>query len=456
MRRVGWLLLIALAAGAGTARAQSTLPPIVPPSYGQPTANVTSTLTPRTPPAVVTEPTTPVGQPGTFTPYPATGYPVDKIIFYPALTAAAFYDDNVFARNTNRQGDWAGVLRPEFSWRSNNWTNMEAAGAGYVEQRWYNRFSSEDQLNAGAIVGGTLRPGSDTQVVTRLVAVHAHEDRGTSESLNAPTLAKPIAYDQVEAAGAINQRYGRVWTSVGAGAALVHYNNAVITFAGGSLPISQGYRNGTIATFPFRIGYVVAPLTSVFLEVTPNNRNFQVDAFDSQGYRVAGGMLFEPGPGSRIKGEFFAGYMSQSYSGAGFNTISTWTMGSSLAFLLTPELTATLESRRIAAEASLSGGVFAPFPGDGVSVIDTMVAGRFDWLVAPKTVLGAGVAYLQDDFLSAARTDRSWSPLASVKYFVNPNLTLGFDYRYLTFDSSGLGVLGYYRNVFLLSANLRM
>ena len=43
------------------------------------------------------------------------------------------------------------------------------------------------------------------------------------------------------------------------------------------------------------------------------------------------------------------------------------------------------------------------------------------------------------------------TPLLASRY-----LTLGFDYRYLTFDSSGLGVLGYYRNVYLFSANVRM
>ena len=41
-------------------------------------------------------------------------------------------------------------------------------------------------------------------------------------------------------------------------------------------------------------------------------------------------------------------------------------------------------------------------------------------------------------------------------YFANRYLTLGFDYRYLNFDSSGLGVLGYYRNVYLFSINARL
>ena len=69
------------------------------------------------------------------------------------------------------------------------------------------------------------RPGENTQVVTRLQYLHAHEDRGTSNSTNANVRASRCSYDQLEAAGAINQRYGRFWTSLGAAAAFIHFDN---------------------------------------------------------------------------------------------------------------------------------------------------------------------------------------------------------------------------------------
>jgi hypothetical protein len=119
-------------------------------------------------------------------------------------------------------------------------------------------------------------------------------------------------------------------------------------------------------------------------------------------------------------------------------------------------LTASLEGRRDAREASLSGGAALGTPGDGVSVVESVVAGRLDYAVLPNLIVGAGVAYLQDDYLTAGRSDRAVSPLASLKYYPNRYLSLGFDYRYLNFDSTGVGVLGYYRNVYLFSANLKL
>src|SRR5439155_199273 len=208
-------------------------------------------------------------------------------------------------------------------------------------------------------------------------------------------------------------------TSIGAAGAFINFHDPTID----GIPIDQSYRTGTIVRVPARVGYVVAPLTSVFIEGSVNDRNFRADPFDSQGYRVVGGWLLEPGPGSRIKGEIYAGYMFQDYRGATFQTVSTWTYGGALAFLLAPSVTAVFEGRRDAREASLSGGVVA---GDGVSVIETLAAGRIDWFVAPNFVIGGGVAYLVDEYLGASRIDRSWSPLASAKYFVNRHLTLAF------------------------------
>jgi len=106
-----------------------------------------------------------------------------------------------------------------------------------------------------------------------------------------------------------------------------------------------------------------------------------------------------------------------------------------------------LEGNRVALESGLN---------NGVSVIESTAGARMDYQLLPNLVVGAGVSYLADQYLSAGRTDSSWSPLASIKYFVSPNVTLGFDYRNLMFDSTGPGVLTYYRNLYLLSLTARL
>jgi len=217
--------------------------------------------------------------------------------------------------------------------------------------------------------------------------------------------------------------------------------------------VPQNYRDGNVSVVSGRLGYVVAPLTSVFVEVAGNRRDFEVDNFDSTGYRVVGGVLLEPGPGARVKGEAYLGYMNQDYSGATFQTVSTFTYGGALAWLIAPRWTAVFEGRRQALESALNptGAV-----NGGVSVVESLLGARLDYAVLPNLIVGVGATYLEDEFKGANRTDHSWSPLVSVKYLVTPFVTLGFDYRNVSFDSSGFGVGNYARNVYLLSINARI
>ena len=360
---------------------------------------------------------------------------------YPSVTAGAFYDDNVFASSANRQGSWGGLVRPELGLTTAG-PNHSFEARGFVERKWYSRFSSEDQTNGAVGIASTVMPDPNTQLVAKARYSRAHEERGGGES-SISAFDNPVGYNTWEASGAINKRYGRLWSSVGIAGSWTDYETPAI----GGAAVSQSYRDGNVGVLSGRVGYVVAPLTSVFVELAGNRRNFEVDTFDSRGYRVVGGLLLEQGPGARVKGEAYAGYMYQNYEGMGFETVSTLTYGGSLAWLIAPRWTAVTEGRRNALESSLNGGV---------SLVESLAAARLDYAVLPNLFVGGGASYLVDEFKGAGRTDRSLSPLVSVKYLLSPNVTLGFDYRNVSFDSSGTGVASYYRNVYLFSINGRI
>ena len=381
------------------------------------------------------------------------GYKAGDWTFFPMVTGAAVFDDNVFATSANRRSDWVAIVRPELAWVKQG-KDYGIEGHAYVEGREYARFSSEDQINGAASLGGTAMLGPNTQLVAKGQYVHSHLDRGLGEAVPASQLTttdKPIGYDQFDAAAALNHRRDRWWTSVGVAATWIHFQNPT----SGGIPLNLSYLNGNIVSVPVRVGYVVAPSTSVFVEGAGNSRDFDVNEYSSQGYRVVGGVLLEPGRGARVKGEAFAGYMNQDYNGATFQTVSTWTFGASMAFLLTDRLTASVAGRREAKETALTclGVVFL---GCGSSLIETWGAARLDYLLLPNLVIGGGATYLVDEVVNGNRTDRVWRPLASLKYYVNQAVTLGFDYRFVNFASSGFGVPGYDRNVYMFTINAKL
>jgi Putative beta-barrel porin 2 len=419
------------------------------------------------------------------------GTPLAGGTLYTGVTVGTFYDDNVFATHTNRMDDWAFFARPEMQWFKQG-QNYTVSADGFVEGRAYDRFSSEDQVNGGAGTNFTYMPDNNTQIVGGLRYLHEHLDRGSSETvvtipgggsaLLSTQFAHPVAYDEGLQTIALNKRYGNWWSSIGGAGLEVQYQNATIGSGSAiapSTPVDFGYADGGIGAVNGRLGYVIAPSTSVFVEAAGNTRQWQVGYFNSNGYRVVGGMLFEQGQGSRLKGEAWAGYMGQDYNGATMARVSSWTYGLDLSVLLVDDITAVFEGRREAKEAALglaalpSGAIGASASTCTIDVavcvsnIESEIGGRLDYRLTQNLVAGVGATYLEDDYqglVSFGRVDRSFGPLASLKYFVSPNVTLGFDYRNLQFSSSGglapagfttVTALPYFRNIYMLSLNAR-
>lgn len=424
--------------------------------------------------------------------YPqAPGTPWAGGTLFTGVTAGTFFDDNVFATNSNRQSDWAFFARPEVQWVTQG-QNYTFGADGWLEGRAYDRFSSEDQINGGAGANFTTMPDNNTQIVGSARYIHEHLDRGSSETvvtipgigseLLSTQFAHPVAYDEGLESVALNKRNGNWWSSIGGAGLEIQYQNPVIGSAssfGAGTPVNLGYADGGVGIVNGRLGYVIAPHTSIFVEAAGNMRDWDVSYFDSAGYRLVAGMLFEQGPGARLKGEFWGGYMNQNYNGATMAAVSSWTYGLGLSALLTDNVTAVFEGRREAKEAALglaalpdgSLGADAPTCTADIAVcvsdVESEIGGRLDVHIAPNVVVGAGGTYLEDDYqgqLAFDRIDRSYGPLASIKYFVTPNVTLGFDYRNLQFSSKGgvapagftpVTALPYFKNVYLLSATAR-
>ncbi|MDB5654026.1 MAG: putative beta-barrel porin 2 [Tardiphaga sp.] len=417
--------------------------------------------------------TTAAGWPGSVVPYKGYGFAGGTLRL--GITAATLYDDNVFAGRTNRLSDVSFIARPEFSWIKQG-AGYGVGVDGYVEAKQYVKYSSEDQVNGSIGTNFTVMPDADTQVIGNARYIRAHLERGTSETIGpggfllSTAFNSPIEYDQGVGSLALNKRFDRWWTSVGIAGSAVQYKDPTIA----GIDIDLSYAEGVIAVANGRLGYVVAPQTSVFVEAAGNTRDWKVGVFDSTGYRAVGGVLFEQGPNARLRGEGWAGYMSQTYNGVSFQNVSSWTYGAAMAFLFTDQLTGTIEGRREAKEAALSLGVIGPNTiganaavcaiGGGascVSAIGSSISGRLDYRILPNLVVGGGASLQVDEYLGAVagnRVDQTLSPLASIKYFPTDLLVFGFDYRRVNFDPSGgqsasVSAISYYRNVYLLSAN---
>jgi hypothetical protein len=110
------------------------------------------------------------------------------------VTVAIFFDDNVFATQTNRMSDLAFVARPEFAWVTQG-KNYTFGTDGFIEGRRYARFDSEDQVNGSFGTNFTVAPDANTQVVGNARYIHEHLDRGTSETIGPGGILLSTTFD---------------------------------------------------------------------------------------------------------------------------------------------------------------------------------------------------------------------------------------------------------------------
>lgn len=361
-------------------------------------------------------------------------------IFVPSITQSILFDDNLYATSKNKVSDFAYIIRPELNYAKSG-SNYGLQANVYAEHRKYFKHSREDQTNAGAALGGTFQFNEDSQVQLRGSYARGHEERGAGEGAFL-RVDRPTAFNQFDGGVALNNRFGKMWTSFGLAGLLVKYEDAKIQ----GQSFDQSYRDGAITVANGRVGYVVAPLTSAFVEVAVNRRDFKESDFNSDGYRLVGGLLFEPGPGARMKGEVWAGWMEQDFKNSRLETVSGLTYGGSLAFLVTDNVTFTAEGRREAKESGLAGGV---------SLVESYAGARVDVQIARNLYLGGGVTYLHDAYKGVGRKDHYWGPMASAKYVLNRYLTLGVEYRGVSFGTDDPFALKFKRNVALASATAR-
>ena len=141
------------------------------------------------------------------------GVTVANVTFLPSVTAGAFFDDNVYATHSSRQGSWGEIVHPELGLRAAG-QNYAVEARGFIEQRWYNRFSTEDTLDGAGAVAATLMPDPDTQIVLKGGYARAHEARGTGEySINGTAVFlgfdRPLGFDTYSASAALNKRFNR-------------------------------------------------------------------------------------------------------------------------------------------------------------------------------------------------------------------------------------------------------
>ena len=399
LRSSGAAALLAIAAFAGTAHAQSGF---------QRDRNVTVRDRPR--PA-----------------YDAIGLRAGAFLVLPKAEISVLHSDNVFAEEINPRSDWVTSFAPSVLIES-QWSrhSLDARLAANVYR--YSKFDDNSSTALSAHLNGRLDVVQGTVVTGNVGFDRLVEPRSSASSPF--DAAEPVRYNQTSADLGFSRELNLIRVS-----GAVHYRNYVFentrSFLGAL--INERYRNNQSWEQQLRVDYALSPAIALFVNGTHNTWAFKaptnpldVDR-DASGYSLAGGADFEIT--SLTRGQVQVGFLEQNFDDVRVGDTSGLSLSARVEYFPTQLLTVTLNGQR---QAQSTGVV-----GAG-GVVHTNFGAQGDYELLRNLILTARLQYYGDDYRGLDRQDKIWTGTLGANYLVNRWLGLNLLYSRYDQNSSGL------------------
>lgn len=367
---------------------------------------------------------------------------VGQFLVLPSLGLSEEYDDNIFATENDKEGDFITTIKPTVRVQS-DWNNhqLNAFGWGAI-----GRYASNSDENWEDFAGGVdyrhdILRGTAARGGFKMARLH--EDRTSPEDVNGQD---PTTYTLMEPTAGITHGFGRFKVGVDGGLRRFDFDD---TAAVGGTSINNDDRDRKEWQGGVRLGYEIQPEYEAFVRGAYNIRDYDSNVDDagferdSKGYELAVGTAVQLT--DLIVGEVYVGYRSQDYDDTRLSTVSGLGAGADLTWSVTKLTSITGFFSRTVEESTQAnaGGYFA-----------TRVGVRVDHELLRNLLLGASASYGNNDYEGISRTDDSYNFGASVKYLANRYLDLSAQYRHSRRESEAAGD-DYDKNVFLVQATAK-
>lgn len=357
----------------------------------------------------------------------ARGIHVGSFTLYPSVTTGVMHDSNIYATGTHPDADTIFTIDPGL-WIKSNWSqnSFDAYVKGDIQQ--YAKFTSENNNNVYTGAETTLNIRRGLTAYGAVAYSSSHEQRGTGESFY--DYGKLIRINAVKGQLSLTKQFNRLSLSTGLAIEDDNYSNTTLN----GQVVNESYRDGTNATYSTRMGYDISPMTSVFVQYAWNDQSYHDQIYNSSGNRVVTGLSF--GGTELFQGEIYGGYLNQNYDDRQFQDMSTYTYGGKLLWLVTDMTNVTLIGSREPGISSYDQGTSRMYSNIGL---------RVDHELLRNVVVSGSVGYEWDDFGNTGRVDKYTRAGASVSYYLNRSMALALNYKYLNFNTNGVGIQSYNR-----------
>jgi hypothetical protein len=377
--------------------------------------------------------------------YEVAGIAVGSFRLFPALTATARYDDNIFALDTPRKS--AVVLRASPNVRlQSNWARTSLTLSANADIDRVPAYVSENAENLDTSAYLTHDLGADTRVRAYARYRSGREARDAQSTF--ALTERPIAFRAKTAGVAVSQRFAKARVSAQFGIVDSNFDDG--RFSSGAL-LDQDYRDGTLKRAVLRAELVQSPSLGYFVQGTRDDTDYRQPALPglargSQSTEILVGARFDLPV--LMRGEVSAGYLNAKYQGVLFRSFSGLAVATRLQMFPTQLTTVTITGQRRVNDAGLP---------NSSGYLETSVGLQVDHELLRSLILGAYGRSERNTFNGIDRQDRRIAAGLSADYRANRVLSFRLTFDHLDLRSNGVDRYKSYRsNRLALSAGIRI
>ena len=230
-------------------------------------------------------------------------------LIYGNLNAGGAYDSNEFA-SPNAVAVYGARIQPSIVAARNTGTQRTLV-YGTGDFRYYPSQGQTDIFNTTAGVAHVWEIYRDLIFRGQLEASFGEQNSSLVNSTNGSGVlyTKPIKYTSLFGSTSIEKSFGRFFTAIGGSVTGNIYKNTTDSLGNS---IDETFQNGTRTTLNGRVGYRLSPIVYTFVEPSVNWGQFQGSNFNSNGYRVVGGL--GTAQIGNFNGEIYGGTLTEYFS----------------------------------------------------------------------------------------------------------------------------------------------
>jgi hypothetical protein len=361
--------------------------------------------------------------------YDPIGGRIGSFRLLPKVDLTAQYDDNVFADENGKVGDYIFVVRPELRVQS-LWARHSLNLRSYYMHDFHGKSGSEDISEYGGRADLGLDILRNTGLRLFASADRLAEDR--TDVNNIATARSPIKYDVLTTGATFTQDFNYIGVEVDGSITKANFHDAI---AFDDSIIGQDYRDATFKRGGVTLTYEFRGGLSLLGRVGIDRLNYRLDPpdvrpnepinvdRDSDGLTIEGGLRLDLS--NLIFGDIRVGYLRRKYdqplSGARFLSASGLSISADVLWNITPLTSIRFNASRAIEETSST-----------VTAGNTRTQGRIsiDHELLRQLVLNGAVRVAKikpiksDDPTIILNTGTELDLQAGATYYINRNLRL--------------------------------